>query len=193
MIWFDHTLVLRDIYRLMLMLEYESSKLSVRFHDNAWLTRLHDEFFRAEAAHLLVSIAAPVRRIQDREWGVMSQDERRAVILKAQSETNSVGFYAKNPPPAGANLALRGACNCILHAEHIEWCEPSNGDMASAWRAPYYDWALSSEVRDDGKQFLMTASYIKLTESTNANAWNVVVHLPKFLSAATMKIRAEIP
>lgn len=65
--WFDHNLVLRDVYRLALMLEFGANRHSARFDDVGWLGGLHDEFFRNEAGRLLVSIAATIRRIQDRE------------------------------------------------------------------------------------------------------------------------------
>lgn len=117
--WFNHNLLLRDVYRLALMLEFGASRHSARFDDVGWLGCLHDEFFRNEAGHLLVSIAAAIRRIQDREWSTMSPQERKHHAIHPLSDEESIGFYAKKPPKDSLNFGLRQACNCIMHGESI--------------------------------------------------------------------------
>ena len=186
--WFDHNLVLRDIYRLMLMLEFGASRYSSRFDDIEWLGDLHDEFFRNEAGHLLISIAASIRRIQDREWNALSPQERRDVSASALSDSESIGFYAKNPPKSALNFGLRKACNCIMHAEQVEWRDPAEGNMQAVWGAPYYDLILGGAPRADGKNFLMTGALVHLIGNESDGSWEVAAHLPRLLKAASAKI-----
>ncbi|WP_230348809.1 hypothetical protein [Methylobacillus methanolivorans] len=191
--WFDHNLVLRDVYRLALMLEFGASRHSARFDDIAWLGGLHDEFFRNEAGHLLVSIAAAIRRIQDREWSAMSPQERKHHAMHPLSDKDSIGFYAKNPPKDSLNFGLRRACNCIMHGESIQWKDPAEGNLQAVWTAPYYDMVLSGASRADGKNFLMTGAFVFLVGAENDGSWEAVVHLPRFLKAATAKVKGLMP
>lgn len=186
--WFDHNLVLRDIYRLMLMLEFGASRFSSRFDDIDWLEDLHDEFFRNEAGHLLISIAASIRRIQDKKWNTLSPEERRNLSASAVLDSESIGFYSKNPPKSTLNFGMRKACNCIMHAEQIEWQDPAEGNLKAVWDAPYYDMLLSGATRADGRNFLMTGAFVRLIGSESDGSWEVVVHLPRFLKAASAKI-----
>jgi len=191
--WFDHNLVLRDVYRLALMLEFGANRHSTRFDDVGWLGSLHDDFFRNEAGHLLVSIAAAIRRIQDREWSAMSSQERRNHSKNPLSDAESIGFYAKNPPKDSLNFGLRQACNCIMHGESIQWKDPAEGNLQAVWEAPYYDMVLSGASRADGKNFLMTGAFVFLVGAENDGSWEAVVHLPRFLKAATEKVKGLMP
>lgn len=173
----------------MLMLEFGANRHGAHFHDIEWLGCLHDEFFRNEAAHLLLSIAASVRRNQDREWEAMTPQERGTLTTRTIMDSESIGFYAKNPKNSPLNIGLRKACNCIMHAEGIEWRDPASGNIQAVWHAPFYDMALSGANRADGMNFLMTGAFVHLTGSENDGSWEVVVHLPKFLRAASIKIQ----
>lgn len=186
--WFDHNLVLRDVYRLMLMLEFGANKHSARFDDIRWLSKLHDDIFKNEAGHLLVSIAASIRRTQDREWDAMSSQERKSHSTSPISDADSIGFYKKKPPKTALNFGLRQSCNCIMHAENIEWRDAAEGNLHAAWTAPYYDMILEGADRADGKNFLMTGAFVFLTGAERDGGWVVVVHLPKFLKAAAEKV-----
>jgi len=187
MTWFDKDLVLRDVHRLMLMLEYEANKHGVRFENLSWFNAFHDKFFKSEAAHLLISIAAAVRRIQDHEWAAQPDDERRRFLEQPTDEAGALGFFVINHRIGSSALNLRQACNKVMHAETIEWRAPANGNLQQVSRAPYYDMVLEGVKRADGKQVLVTEAIVRLTGSDSGRKWEVVVELIKFLRAAASK------
>lgn len=76
-----------------------------------------------------------------------------------------------------------------MHAESIEWRDPAEGNLQAVWDAPYYDMVLSGARRADGKNFAMTEAFVFLVGAESDGAWEVVVHLPRFLKAATEKVK----
>jgi hypothetical protein len=192
MTWFDKDLVLRDVHRLMLMLEYEANKHGTRFEDLSWFNAFHEKFFGSEAAHLLISIAAAVRRIQDHEWAAQSGDERRRFVEQPMDETGAIGFFVLSHRSGSSALSLRQACNKVMHAETIDWRAPAEGNLQQARRAPYYDMVLEGMKRSDGKQVLVTEAIVRLTGSDSGRNWEVVVELIKFLRAAASKASQAI-
>ncbi|MEX3760274.1 hypothetical protein [Paraburkholderia phenoliruptrix] len=189
---FDKDLVLRDVHRLMLMLEYEANKHGARFEDLSWFNGFHEKFFKSEAAHLLISIAAAVRRIQDYEWAAQSHDERRKLLEQPTDECQAIGFFVINHRIGSSALNLRQACNKVMHAETIEWRPPANGNLQQVWSAPYYDLVSEGVKRADGKQVLMTEAIVRLTGSDSGRNWEVVVELIRFLRAAASKASQAI-
>ncbi|MEN8506305.1 MULTISPECIES: hypothetical protein [Paraburkholderia] len=192
MTWFDKDLILRDVHRLMLMLEYEANKRGTRFEDLSWFNAFHEKFFKSEAAHLLISIAAAVRRIQDHELAARSDDERRRVLEQPMDESGAVGFFVTNHQISSSTLRLRQACNKVMHAETIEWRAPANGNLQQVGSAPFYDMVLEGVKRADGKQVLLTEAIVRLTGSDSRGDWEVVIELIKFLRAAASKASQAI-
>lgn len=117
--WFDYEIVLRDIYRLMLMVEYRANIDSSSLNDKSWLKELHHKYFNNEAAHLLVSIAGSVRRMQDTEWRSLSVNERSVLKGSAVNDEERVGFHLLGSGNGVLNFGLRDACNYIMHANII--------------------------------------------------------------------------
>ncbi|MFC7287435.1 hypothetical protein DBR37_09035 [Herminiimonas sp. KBW02] len=190
--WFDYEIVLRDIYRLMLMIEYRANINSPTLNDNKWLNELHQKYFSNEAAHLLVSIASSVRRIQDTEWRSLSADERSTLKGRVVGDKERVGFHLLGSGNGVLNFGLRDACNYIMHAHTIEWHAAGNGSLSQAYRLPFYDLVLESFKRADTKNILLTEEAVYLADDTAGKSWEVLIELNKFLKAAANKISVDM-
>lgn len=191
-IWFDYEIVLRDIYRLMLMVEYRSNINSSTLNDKSWLKDLHNKYFTNEAAHLLVSVAGSVRRMQDTEWRTLSADERSTIKGRTPvTDEERVGFHLMGSGNGILNFGLRDACNYIMHAHIIKWHAAGNGMLSLASDIPY-DLVLESFTRADSKKILIAEEAVYLMDDTPGKNWEVVIELNTFLKVAAGKISIDM-
>lgn len=109
--FFDVQVFRCDLYRLLnsFFATAEYAKLSCK-RETESLSLLAEEFQEFEITHLLVSIAATVRVIQDR-------DARHGAKSRASCGKYFVDADKKQSVP----LTLREACNKIIHAERFNF------------------------------------------------------------------------